>query len=158
MKYSYFNYWWFVVTSGSFFALTVLVYIEDHVGFGWGYGIPTVGLALALAVFLLGTRSYRYKHPKGSPLTQVACVLVAAMRNRNVQVPTDSALLHEVGHPLKRNLHHTHHLRYNHQMVFLFTLSRSSSRQQHLCALYLLMQLGLNIFNCKTSRVFCLLI
>ena len=112
MKHSYFNYWWVAVTGGSFLALTVLVYLEDHVGYGWGYGIPTVGLAIAFAVFLLGTRTYRYKVPKGSPLTQVACVLVAALRNNNIQVPSDPSLLHEVVLPLKRNLRHTENLRY----------------------------------------------
>ncbi|KAG0606573.1 hypothetical protein M758_9G151700 [Ceratodon purpureus] len=112
MKHSYFNYWWVAVTGGSFLALTVLVYLEDHVGYGWGYGIPTVGLAIAFAVFLLGTRTYRYKVPKGSPLTQVACVLVAALRNNNIQVPSDPSLLHEVVLPLKRNLRHTENLRF----------------------------------------------
>lgn len=119
MKHSYFNYWWLAVTGGSFISFTVLVYIEDHVGYGWGYGIPTVGLAIAFAVFLLGTRSYRYKLPQGSPLSQVVCVLVAALRNHNVQVPADPSLLHEVVHPRKRNLRHTEHLRYGYSSLDL---------------------------------------
>ncbi len=112
MKHSYFNYWWVAVTGGSLVSYTLLVYIEDRVGYGWGYGIPTVGMVIASAVFLLGTRKYRYKLPKGSPFTQVACVLVTAVRNHRVQVPGDSSLLHEVVDPQKRNLRHTDHLRY----------------------------------------------
>jgi peptide/histidine transporter 3/4 len=111
MKRSFFNYWWVAVTSGTLLALTVLVYIEDRVGFNWGYGIPTVGLAIAMAIFLLGTRTYRYKRPMGSPLVQVAQVLVAAFRNCKVSVPADSNMLYEVVDAKKRNLLHTNHFR-----------------------------------------------
>ena len=111
MKRSFFNYWWLPITSGTLLALTVLVYIEDHVGFNWGYGIPTVGLAIAMAIFFLGTRAYRYKRPMGSPLVQVAQVLVAALRNYKVCVPADSNMLYEVVDAKKRNLLHTNHFR-----------------------------------------------
>lgn len=66
MKYLYFNYWWFVVISGFFFVFIVLVYIEDYVGFGWGYGIFMVGLVFVLVVFFFGICSYCYKYFKGS--------------------------------------------------------------------------------------------
>lgn len=125
MKHSYFNYWWVAVTAGAFVSFTLLVYIEDRVGYGWGYGIPTVGMVIAFAVFLLGTRTYRYKLSKGSPFTQVACVLVTAVRNHRVQVPDDSALLHEVVEPQKRNLRHTDHLRYLDKAATLPTSSES---------------------------------
>lgn len=74
MKRSFFNYWWLAVTGGAFLALTVLVYIEDHVRFGWGYGIPTVGMVASIALFHAGKHRYWYKLPMGSPLTQVAQV------------------------------------------------------------------------------------
>ncbi len=44
MKRSFFNYWWLSIAGGGLVSLTMLVYVEDHVGFGWGYGIPTVGV------------------------------------------------------------------------------------------------------------------
>jgi peptide/histidine transporter 3/4 len=113
MKRSFFNYWWVAVTGGSLLAVTVLVYIEDRVGFGWGYGIPTVGLAIATAVLLLGTRTYRFKRPMGSPLTQIACVLTAAFHKYKVHVPEDPNQLHEVVTLEKRTLLHTDHLRYD---------------------------------------------
>ena len=112
MKQSFFNYWWIAVTGGAVVALTVLVYIQDHVGFGWGYGIPTVGMVFSTFLFLAGRRRYRYKLPQGSPLTQVAQVLVAATRKFRVKVPANAALLHETYQPEKRNILHSNNFRY----------------------------------------------
>ena len=112
MKRSFFNYWWLAVTGGAFIALTFLVYVEDHVSFGWGYGIPTVGMLVSTVLFLAGRRWYRYKLPNGSPLTQVAQVLVAAARKFNVKVPADANLLYETYRPEKRNILHTNNFRY----------------------------------------------
>lgn len=113
MKRSFFNFWWISVTGGTFLALTALVYVEDHVGFGWGYGISTVSLAICIFLFLAGRRRYRYKKPIGSPLTEVAQVLVASIRKFRVQVPRDAVLLYEIYQPEKRNLLHTKNLRYS---------------------------------------------
>ncbi|KAG0611982.1 hypothetical protein M758_7G181400 [Ceratodon purpureus] len=112
MKQSFFNYWWIAVTGGAVVALTVLVYIQDHVGFGWGYGIPTVGMVFSTFLFLAGRRRYRYKLPQGSPLTQVAQVLVAATRKFRVKVPANAALLHETYQPEKRNILHSNNFRF----------------------------------------------
>jgi peptide/histidine transporter 3/4 len=112
MKRSFFNYWWLSIAGGGLVSLTMLVYVEDHVGFGWGYGIPTVGLGIAILIFFSGTPRYRHKRPSGSPLTQVAQVLVAAVRNYNVVVPSGGASeqLYEVYEKGKRNLAHTNTL------------------------------------------------
>ncbi|CAK9232827.1 unnamed protein product, partial [Sphagnum troendelagicum] len=114
MKRSFFNYWWLSIAGGGLVSLTMLVYVEDHVGFGWGYGIPTVGFGIAILIFFSGTPCYRHKRPSGSPLTQVAQVLVAAVRNYNVVVPSGGASeqLYEVYEKGKRNLAHTNTLRF----------------------------------------------
>ncbi len=110
-KRSFFNYWWFPIIGGSTIALTLLVYVEDHVSFGLGYGIPTAGLAIAILVFLSGTPWYRLQRViQGSPLTQVAQVLTAAVLNFRVAVPTDPSLLHETDmqKQTKKNLKRRH--------------------------------------------------
>ncbi|CAM6059205.1 unnamed protein product, partial [Sphagnum tenellum] len=114
MKRSFFNYWWLSIAGGGLVSLTMLVYVEDHVGFGWGYGIPTVGFGIAILIFFSGTPRYRHKRPSGSPLTQVAQVLVAAVRNYNVVVPSGGASeqLYEVYEKGNRNLAHTNTLRF----------------------------------------------
>ena len=45
-KMSFFNWWMFSIFFVTLFANTVLVYVQDNVGWGWGYGIPTLGLAI----------------------------------------------------------------------------------------------------------------
>ncbi|XP_019434403.1 PREDICTED: protein NRT1/ PTR FAMILY 6.3-like [Lupinus angustifolius] len=92
----FFNWFFFFISIGSLAAVTVLVYIQDHIGRDWGYGICGCAILLALVVFLLGTRKYRFKKLVGSPLTQIAVVFVAALRKRKMELPYDSGLLFDV--------------------------------------------------------------
>ncbi|KAK6940628.1 Proton-dependent oligopeptide transporter family [Dillenia turbinata] len=95
-KLSFFNWWMFSIFCGTLFSTTFLVYIQDTVGFTLGYAVSTVGLAIAMIVFLFGTPFYRHKMPTGSPMTTIARVFVAAVRKRNVTVPNDPKDLHEL--------------------------------------------------------------
>ncbi|KAL2321079.1 hypothetical protein Fmac_030048 [Flemingia macrophylla] len=95
-KLSFYNWWVFNILIGTISAQTLLVYIQDRVGFGLGYGIPTIGLALSILVFLLGTPLYRHRLPSGSPLTRMVQVLVAAMRKWKIKVPDNLNELHEM--------------------------------------------------------------
>ncbi|KAK8954866.1 Peptide transporter PTR3-A [Platanthera zijinensis] len=94
-KLSFFNWWTFSIFFGNLFSSTVLVYIQDSVGFSVGYTIPTVALAFSIGVFLLGTPIYRHKPPSGSPITTIGRVLVAAMRKWKVPLPDDPNELYE---------------------------------------------------------------
>ncbi|KAK3022516.1 hypothetical protein RJ639_046793, partial [Escallonia herrerae] len=76
-KLSFFNWWMFSIVLGVLFAGTVLVYIQDNVGWALGYGIPTAGLAISISIFLAGTPFYRHKKSTGSPFTRMARVIVA---------------------------------------------------------------------------------
>ncbi|XP_020163045.1 protein NRT1/ PTR FAMILY 5.10 [Aegilops tauschii subsp. strangulata] len=57
---SFFNWWYFGICAGTAVTLVFLSYIQDNIGWGLGFGIPCVVMLCALAVFLLGTRTYRY--------------------------------------------------------------------------------------------------
>ncbi|KAK8694301.1 hypothetical protein V6N13_071855 [Hibiscus sabdariffa] len=65
----FFNRFYFGVSIGSLFSVIVLVYVQDNVGRGWGYGISAGTMVIAVAVLLCGTPWYRFKKPQGSPLT-----------------------------------------------------------------------------------------
>lgn len=58
---SFFNWWYFGQCFGALIALSVLLYVEDYIGWGVGFGIPTVAMALALSLFLYGSKFYRHQ-------------------------------------------------------------------------------------------------
>ncbi|WVZ06881.1 hypothetical protein V8G54_020227 [Vigna mungo] len=95
-KLSFYNWWVFYILIGTISAQTLLVYIQDRVGFGLGYGIPTIALAVSIFMFLVGTPLYRHRLPSGSPLTRMVQVLVSALRKWKVHVPDDLNQLHEL--------------------------------------------------------------
>ncbi|KAG5070130.1 hypothetical protein AAZX31_01G196700 [Glycine max] len=108
----FFNWFYFFVSIGSLAATTVLVYVQDNIGRGWGYGICAGAIVVALLVFLSGTRKYRFKKRVGSPLTQFAEVFVAALRKRNMELPSDSSLLFNDYDPKKQTLPHSKQFRF----------------------------------------------
>lgn len=95
-KLSFFNWWMFSIFFGTLFANTVLVYIQDNVGWTLGYGLPTLGLAISIVIFLVGTPFYRHKVPTGSPFTRMAKVIVAALKKWRVPIPSDPKELYEL--------------------------------------------------------------
>ncbi|XP_009336152.2 protein NRT1/ PTR FAMILY 5.2-like [Pyrus x bretschneideri] len=95
-KLSFFNWWMFSIFFGTLFSNTFLIYIQDKVGWALGYGLPTLGLAISVVVFLLGTKFYRHKLPSGSPFSRIAHVFVASIRKWRVAIPDDQKELHEL--------------------------------------------------------------
>lgn len=95
-KLSFFNWWMFSIFFGTLFANTILVYIQDTVGWALGYGLPTAGLLVSILIFLAGTPFYRHRVPAGSPFTRMAMVIVAALRNWRVPIPTDPKEFYEL--------------------------------------------------------------
>nr|BEK82045.1 NPF transporter [Taxus x media] len=93
---SFFNWFYFSINIGALIASSVLVWIQDNVGWGWGFGVPTVAMGIAICSFFLGSVLYRHQKPGGSALTRVAQVIAASFHKWNVQIPDDSSLLYEV--------------------------------------------------------------
>ena len=89
----FFNRFYFCVSLGSLFTVTVLVYVQDHVGRRWGYGIASGTMILAIVQLLCGTSIYRYKKPRGSPLTVIWRVVFLAWKNRRLAYPDQPSLL-----------------------------------------------------------------
>ncbi|KAJ7546258.1 hypothetical protein O6H91_08G032400 [Diphasiastrum complanatum] len=95
-KTSFFNWFYFSINVGALVSSSVLVYIQDNVSWGWGFGIPAVAMGIAIISFFIGSPRYRHQKPSGSPLTRIAQVFVAAFQNWQAKVPSDQELLHEV--------------------------------------------------------------
>lgn len=106
----FFNWYYFSVGLAFLGAVTIIVYIQDNVGWAWGLGIPAIAMAVSLLCFLGGAPFYRYMPPGGSPFTRIAQVIVSAYKKRRISLPSESSMLHKgdnitfLGHI---ELHHT---------------------------------------------------
>ncbi|KAK6931667.1 Proton-dependent oligopeptide transporter family [Dillenia turbinata] len=94
-KGSFFNWFYFSINIGALVSSSLIVWIQDNAGWGLGFGIPALFMAIAIASFFSGTALYRFQKPGGSPITRMCQVLVASFRKWNLQVPEDSSLLYE---------------------------------------------------------------
>ncbi|KAJ1693330.1 hypothetical protein LUZ63_010028 [Rhynchospora breviuscula] len=92
---SFFNLYFFSMGFTSLLALTLVVYIQDNVGWGWGFGIPTIVMALSIILFVVGYPFYIRIKPAGSPMTRLTQVMVAAIRKRNAVRPDDVNLFYQ---------------------------------------------------------------
>nr|CAB3495300.1 unnamed protein product [Digitaria exilis] len=137
----FFNWFYFFVSIGALLAVTVLVYVQDNVGRRWGYGICAVGILCGLAVFLVGTRRYRFKKLVGSPLTQVAAVTAAAWSKRALPVPSDPDMLYDIDDAAaagadvkgKQKLPHSKECRFLDHAAIVNTESPSTASKWTLC-------------------------
>ncbi|KAG8498896.1 hypothetical protein CXB51_005338 [Gossypium anomalum] len=93
--WKYFNWYYFVMGASILAAVTVIVYIQDNIGWGWGLGIPTISMFLSIIAFVLGYPLYRHMDPVGSPFTRLLQVSVAAFRKRNLTMVSDPNLLYQ---------------------------------------------------------------
>ncbi|KAJ4979102.1 hypothetical protein NE237_009882 [Protea cynaroides] len=75
----FFNWYFFTLYMASIVSFTAIVYVQDSVGWGLGFGLCIATNAVGLAVFLAGKRYYRLVKPKGSPFISLARVLVATI-------------------------------------------------------------------------------
>ncbi|KAL9297189.1 hypothetical protein ACSQ67_023085 [Phaseolus vulgaris] len=80
-KVAFFSYFYLALNLGSLFSNTVLDYFEDKGQWTLGFWASTASAAIALVLFLCGTRRYRYFKSVGNPLPRVGQVFVAAAKN-----------------------------------------------------------------------------
>lgn len=96
-KSSFFNWLLLSLCVGGAISLTFFVWIQDHKGWDWGFAVSTIALFFAIIVFAAGLPQYRIHVANGSSaIIRIAQVYVAAIHNRNLQLPEDSDDLHEV--------------------------------------------------------------
>ncbi|KAH9613043.1 hypothetical protein KSS87_015867, partial [Heliosperma pusillum] len=115
-KSSFFNWLYFTSNVGALLGSSLLVWVQNNVGWGWGFGIPDIAMAISVVLFFCGSRLYRFQKPGGSPLTRIAQVLIAGFRKIKVKVPEEENLLYETADAESsikgsRKLEYTHELR-----------------------------------------------
>ncbi|GFP80115.1 protein nrt1/ ptr family 4.6 [Phtheirospermum japonicum] len=89
---TFFNYYVFCLSCGALIAVTFVVWIEDNMGWQWGFGIATAAIFISIPIFLLGSATYRIKIPTGSPITTIFKVLIAATYKHWISSKTTCAI------------------------------------------------------------------
>lgn len=95
-KGSFFNWFFMCIYIGSLISSSSLVWVQENCGWGLGFAIPTLFMALSIGIFFAGTWLYRFQMPNGSPLTRVCQVVVASVRKRKINSPVNNSLLYEL--------------------------------------------------------------
>ncbi|XP_074362698.1 protein NRT1/ PTR FAMILY 2.3-like [Apium graveolens] len=79
----FFN-WYFVISYACIAtSSTVVVYIQERVSWGLGFGVCVAANLSGFMVFMLGKQYYPYVKPKESPFASIARVVGAAIMKRN---------------------------------------------------------------------------
>ncbi|XP_071720929.1 protein NRT1/ PTR FAMILY 5.6-like [Rutidosis leptorrhynchoides] len=94
-KMSFFNWWNAALCAGLLLGVTLIVYVQDHAGWGQADIILTVAMAVSVMIFIIGRPFYRYRKP-GSPLKPMLQVCVASFYKRKLPYPSSPNELHEV--------------------------------------------------------------
>ncbi|KAL9244626.1 hypothetical protein vseg_018387 [Gypsophila vaccaria] len=77
--------WYFMYSClSTIIALTVIVYIQDHLGWMIGFGVPVVLMFLATLFFFLAAPIYVLIKANKNRLVRLLQVIVASFRNRKV--------------------------------------------------------------------------
>ncbi|XAR72368.1 hypothetical protein NMG60_11018983, partial [Bertholletia excelsa] len=92
--WKFFNWYYFCMGASMLVAVTVIVYIQDYVGWGGDWDPNRCHVPLAYYV-RIRYPLYRHLDPAGSPFTRLLQVCVAAYRKRNLHMVSDPKLLYD---------------------------------------------------------------
>ncbi|KAI3962243.1 hypothetical protein MKX01_030793 [Papaver californicum] len=80
----FFRWYYFSICSGTLLGVTMLSYLQEILGWGIGYAVPTIAMAISVAPFFCGTRLYTVnRKPKaaGKNITPMIKNLVKSIKN-----------------------------------------------------------------------------
>lgn len=84
-KKSFFNWFYFFVNIGSLLAVTVVVWVQENIGWAIGFAIPAGCMAIAIMLFIAGSPLYKHTLPTESPLSRVFNVVWSAYKRRHLK-------------------------------------------------------------------------
>ncbi|OVA08596.1 Proton-dependent oligopeptide transporter family [Macleaya cordata] len=84
---SFFNWYYASAATSVLISLTVIVYIQDHLGWKVGFGIPAILMFLSAASFLLASSHYVKENANKSLFSGFAQVIVASFKNKHFALP-----------------------------------------------------------------------
>lgn len=86
---TFFSWYYASYAVAILLAFTVIVYIQDHLGWKIGFGIPVGLMFVSTITFFLASRLYIKQKPSTSLLTNFVQVAVVAYKNRKLSFPND---------------------------------------------------------------------
>lgn len=86
----FFNWYFIGLYAGAILGGTAIIYVEDSVSWALGFGLCAAIGAISAIVLLLGVGLYHKPSAQGSPFTDLARVVVAAIRKRRIVVPPNN--------------------------------------------------------------------
>ncbi|KAL4597006.1 hypothetical protein ACB092_12G204600 [Castanea dentata] len=81
---AFFNWFFFSLCTGGLISVTLMIWIEEKLGWNWSFKISVIVLSVTLFIFTIGFSFYRYKLPGGSPLSRLFKVFTSTARNWNL--------------------------------------------------------------------------
>ncbi|GJN14489.1 hypothetical protein PR202_gb01324 [Eleusine coracana subsp. coracana] len=81
----FFNLWYLGLCASGTVTIALMSYVQDNISWGLGFGIPSMVMLLALVIFLLGTRRYRFYESgeDGGAFSSVGEAITAWKKNRS---------------------------------------------------------------------------
>ncbi|CAL5199907.1 unnamed protein product [Lathyrus oleraceus] len=87
----FFSWYYAFTTIAVIIALTIIVYIQDHLGWKIGFGVPAALMLLSTILFFLASPLYVKITKRTTLFTGFAQVTVAAIKNRKFQLPSQNS-------------------------------------------------------------------
>ncbi|XP_020593542.1 protein NRT1/ PTR FAMILY 5.10 [Phalaenopsis equestris] len=82
---SFFNWSYYGLCLGATVSIIILNCVQDNISWALGFGIPCIAMGLALLLFLLGTKTFRFYQVEGeTPFFRIGKSLVALFKGRMV--------------------------------------------------------------------------
>ncbi|KAI8529302.1 hypothetical protein RHMOL_Rhmol12G0214700 [Rhododendron molle] len=86
--------WYYAATAISVMgAFTFIVYVQDHVGWKVGFGVPAILMFLSALSFFIASPIYIKQKATMSLFTNFARVIVVCIKNRKVALPSGESNL-----------------------------------------------------------------
>ncbi|KAI0494233.1 hypothetical protein KFK09_024365 [Dendrobium nobile] len=95
-KSSFFNWYTFDKSLGGLLGLIFIVRIENNKGWDYGFGVSALVILFGLVSVASSFSFYRIQRPRGSPLTRLLQVIVAAFKKRKLSLPENTDDLHQL--------------------------------------------------------------
>lgn len=84
---SYFNWTYAFTLVAVLIGMTILVYLQDNLGWKVGFGVPLVLMFISMVSFFSGSSFYVKLQAKGNVISNCAQVVVASSKNKHLSLP-----------------------------------------------------------------------